>query len=118
MSTRRSCPYARAPASRAAGWFAADQSSPNFASTSSARRVTASSAPSPFADIVIESPIAAPSIISPMIDVPVTLPDPSALDGAGLASLLERSRAGTPHTYSHAQDAFQDLASDLTQGPA
>ena len=51
MSTRRSCPSVRAPASRAAGWFAADQSSPNFASTSSASRVTASSAPSPFADI-------------------------------------------------------------------
>ncbi len=30
-----------------------------------------------------------------------------------LTDLVERSRAGTPHTYAHAQDAFQSLAADL-----
>ncbi|MBD8608652.1 SDR family NAD(P)-dependent oxidoreductase [Aeromicrobium sp. CFBP 8757] len=43
----------------------------------------------------------------------VTLPEPSALDGAGLAELVALSRAGTPHTYAHAQDAFQHFASEL-----
>jgi NAD(P)-dependent dehydrogenase (short-subunit alcohol dehydrogenase family) len=46
------------------------------------------------------------------------LPDSPTVSGAELATLLEQSRAGTPHTYAHAQDAFQDFASDLIQGPA
>src|SRR5690242_811321 len=54
------------------GDLARHQSSPNLASTSSTSVATAASAPSPSALIVIVSPIAAPSIISPMIEVPVT----------------------------------------------
>jgi len=42
----------------------------------------------------------------------VLLPD-GPLDAAGLAALLEQSRAGDPHTFDHAQAAFQSLAADL-----
>ncbi|MDX6741156.1 SDR family NAD(P)-dependent oxidoreductase [Actinocorallia sp. A-T 12471] len=37
-----------------------------------------------------------------------------SVDGAGLTELLERSRSGPAHTYVHAQDAFQDLARELS----
>lgn len=37
-----------------------------------------------------------------------------ALDPAGLADLVERSRKGPAHRYSHAQDAFQDFAGELS----
>jgi NAD(P)-dependent dehydrogenase (short-subunit alcohol dehydrogenase family) len=41
----------------------------------------------------------------------VTLP--ADLDAASLEDLVARSRAGTSHTYAHAQEAFQHLASEL-----
>ena len=39
------------------------------------------------------------------------------LDPAALEQLLAQSRAGEPHTFSHAQDAFQSLAADLAPSP-
>ncbi|MEU7868742.1 SDR family NAD(P)-dependent oxidoreductase [Dactylosporangium sp. NPDC049140] len=37
---------------------------------------------------------------------------PSSLDAAGLAGLLDSSRAGKPHEYRTAQDAFADFAEE------
>lgn len=41
----------------------------------------------------------------------VRLPDD--LTPKALADLLAESRSGTPHTYAHAQEAFQDFAAEL-----
>ena len=41
----------------------------------------------------------------------VRLPDD--LTAASLAELVDTSRSGRPHTYAHAQEAFQDFAADL-----
>ena len=38
---------------------------------------------------------------------------PHDLTPASLAELVATSRAGQPHTYAHAQEAFQDFAADL-----
>jgi hypothetical protein len=65
------------------------QSSPNFASTRAASALTASSAPRPVAEIMIVSPIAAPSIISPMIEVPHTF-EPSFWTSIAASCVLAR----------------------------
>ncbi|GAA1748018.1 SDR family NAD(P)-dependent oxidoreductase [Aeromicrobium alkaliterrae] len=44
----------------------------------------------------------------------VTFP-PGPLSPAALTDLLARSRAGEPHTYTHARAAFQSLATDLKE---
>lgn len=38
---------------------------------------------------------------------------PEDLTAASLAELVDTSRSGRPHTYAHAQEAFQDFAADL-----
>lgn len=43
----------------------------------------------------------------------VTFPPTGRLAPAELEALLERSRQGEPHTYTHAHAAFQSLAADL-----
>lgn len=43
----------------------------------------------------------------------VTFHDADVLTPVDLDALLTASRAGTPHTYQHAQEAFQDFAADL-----
>ncbi len=43
----------------------------------------------------------------------VMLPGSPTLSGAELDALLSRSRSGSPHTYDHAQEAFQDFAAEL-----
>jgi NAD(P)-dependent dehydrogenase (short-subunit alcohol dehydrogenase family) len=48
----------------------------------------------------------------------VPLPAPSDLTAAALADLVRRSRAGQPHTYPSAQDAFLDLAAESPVGAA
>ena len=44
----------------------------------------------------------------------VALPDGAARPGRPRSACSPTSRAGDPHTFAHAQDAFQDLAADLT----
>lgn len=41
-------------------------------------------------------------------------PTPGHLTPDGLAGLLATSRSGAPHTYDHAQEAFQDFAAELS----
>ena len=48
----------------------------------------------------------------------VPLPGSSDLTAATLADLVRRSRAGQPHTYPSAQDAFLDLAAESPVGAA
>ena len=38
---------------------------------------------------------------------------PADLTALTLAELVATSRSGPPHTYAHAQEAFQDFAADL-----
>lgn len=46
----------------------------------------------------------------------VLLPE-GQVSPADLAGLLESSRAGSAHTFTHAQEAFQSLAADLAAAP-
>ncbi len=40
----------------------------------------------------------------------------ATLDPAELERLVAQSRTGDPHTFDHAQDAFQSLARDVASG--
>src|SRR4249919_1409294 len=71
------------------GYLTGHYSSPKRSSTSAINFASASSAPSPSTWMTMLSPIAAPSIISPMIDVPQTRL-PSFSTSIGVPSSLAR----------------------------